>query len=149
MRWVDPDNYHITLLFIGSTDMARIPQLQTELQLRVRSLQAFSYRLRRFCAFPEEPQRARVIAAMPDQQQEFARWHAVAVAAATATGLSFDARAFSPHLSVGRLGRLRGEGLLDASIDLSATASSLQLYQSEAGNYRPLFNVDCGGVAAR
>ncbi|PZC48245.1 MAG: 2'-5' RNA ligase [Chloroflexi bacterium] len=103
VRWVKPDNVHLTLKFLGNVQTALIPGLVDGVREAVAGLGPFHLAVARLGAFPN-PARARVLwvglegdlESLSDLQQR--------VEGVTARrGFPKDERHFSPHLTLGRV----------------------------------------------
>jgi 2'-5' RNA ligase len=116
-RWMNPQQLHITLLFIGSTQQE--PQEAIERALSRIVSPAFTLKLAEFGAFPDvtagrvprvlwiQPGRSSALTALQSQ---------VATAVRTATGVETQ-RAFSPHVTLARFRRPPTEAELAKWLD--------------------------------
>lgn len=94
MRRVPPDNYHVTLKFIGETGEAALPELlSTVADLEGHATQT---EVRRFVGFPR-PAAARLAAGELPPEPRLQAW-----AAALETALGTADRAFRPHVTLAR-----------------------------------------------
>lgn len=104
-RWVDPEILHLTLLFLGETDPARLPALTSGLA-RAFDRPSFSVRVEGGGTFPpNRPARVAWVGieiwegeptAITDLQA------AVRAAAVEALGFEPEERAFTPHVTLAR-----------------------------------------------
>ena len=104
IRWVVPQNVHLTLKFLGDGSPAALEKLAGTLKVEVRSYSMFSLSVGGLGAFPT-PRRPRVIwigLETPPALQ--ALWHAVETVTAQ-LGYSPEERPFSAHLTIGRVGQ--------------------------------------------
>ena len=104
VRWVPPENMHLTLKFFGDVSPANLEQLAEALKAEAAAHPAFSISVGGLGAFPN-PRRARILwigleapAGLPALQ------HALESAAAR-LGYAPEDRPFSPHLTIGRVGQ--------------------------------------------
>lgn len=101
IRWVEPDNFHVTLKFLGEVRRERVPSVQEAMGRVAGSTRAFDTVLRGFGAFPTI-RRPRVlwlgVWANPELRclKQDLEW--------TLGEIGFDAetRAFHPHITLGR-----------------------------------------------
>ena len=104
LRWVRPENFHLTLRFLGQLECDRIPILTQHLRAEVTTSSSFSFHLTHPFVFPS-PSRPRVIALglePPEPLESLARTVERAVCAA---GLAAEARPFRPHITLARFPR--------------------------------------------
>jgi 2'-5' RNA ligase len=110
--WVSSANFHITLSFIGTTPVSKIPLLESILKDVTHRLPVASTSIRGMGAFPDEHhmrvlwvgvRKSRALAYLNEQIRE----------TLTAHEFPFDEKEFVPHLTVGRLRKSRsGKDLL-------------------------------------
>ncbi|MFL6200392.1 MAG: RNA 2',3'-cyclic phosphodiesterase [Thermoanaerobaculia bacterium] len=101
-RWVDPENIHLTLLFLGQTPDDKVPVLAAKLREAFARHAPMTVRLSGGGTFP--PKRpARVAWIGMEAPQELAAVQADAVAAAVeAVGFEPEERPFKPHVTLAR-----------------------------------------------
>jgi RNA 2',3'-cyclic 3'-phosphodiesterase len=106
LKWVRPDGLHLTLKFLGDVDDAREPDLRTALRQAAGAGEArpVTLQIEGFGVFPDF-RRPRVVWAgvAPDPAVELLQ-HRVEQAFAP-LGFPTEARAFRPHLTLGRADR--------------------------------------------
>ena len=101
-RWVDPENIHLTLLFLGQTSDDMVPALSAKLREAFARHAPMTVRLSGGGTFP--PKRpARVAWIGMEAPEELAAVQADAVAAAVETvGFEPEERPFRPHVTLAR-----------------------------------------------
>jgi 2'-5' RNA ligase len=105
VRWVAPENIHLTLKFLGEVDSARISDLTAALQKSTEGFAPFTLTVRGLGCFPSS-RRPNVIWAGLDSQMPFAVELARRVQDTfRALGFQDEPRPFSPHLTLGRIKR--------------------------------------------
>jgi 2'-5' RNA ligase len=98
-RWIDPDNYHLTLRFIGDIDDAMAREIafllgnvrRTEFSLHLEGLQSFGGR---------RPRAVVATAAQPQQLYELQAEHERLM---QRVGLEPEGRKYTPHVTLARL----------------------------------------------
>ena len=102
VKWVSPDNFHITLKFLGGVEQPRLAALWQSLHQALEGSPSFLLRFRGVGAFPS-PKRPRVIwAGITDGAQELSRLAARVEQVCADHGFEPEKRPFHPHLTLGR-----------------------------------------------
>ncbi len=120
-RWIDPENYHITLRFIGDVDGNVANEVVDSLDRLSNSLQ-FSIRLTHLGSFGGDKPRALYAGVEPSEALN--RLQAAQERMLQKAGLPPEGRKFVPHVS---LARLRG-----------TSAEELARFMAEAARFEPL-----------
>ena len=120
-RWIDAENYHITLRFIGDVDHQTADEVADSLDRLSNSLR-FSVRLTHLGTFGGDKPRALFAGVEPSEQ--LSRLQAAHERVLQRAGLPPDGRKFVPHVS---LARLRG-----------SSAEEVARFMAEAGRFEPL-----------
>jgi RNA 2',3'-cyclic 3'-phosphodiesterase len=120
-RWIDPENYHITLRFIGDVDNRTADEVSYELD-RLSYSEGFGIRLSHLGTFGGDAPRA--LYAGVENSEGLQRLQAAHERVLRRAGLEPEARRFVPHVS---LARLRG-----------ASAVEVAEFIHEAGQFTPL-----------
>jgi len=143
VRWVPPENIHLTLKFLGDVSPAHVEQLAQMLRAEVDSCPAFDIHICGLGSFPNS-KRARVLYIGIQAPAALEALYLGIESSSRKLGYESDAngeRGFSPHLTIGRVNqkitavevqRIR-RALEAAKIDSlgSARVDSVQLYKSE------------------
>lgn len=101
VRWVEPDNYHVTLKFLGEVRREKVQDVEGALDRVADSTKSFSTSLSGFGAFPTV-RRPRVIWLGVDATPEFRCMKQDLEWALGQIGFEAETRAFHPHLTLGR-----------------------------------------------
>lgn len=104
IRWVDPENIHVTLKFLGENDPVVVPLLEAALQRLVRPLFPFEVSCQRIGAFPE-PTNPRILwAGLDAKGAEVMSLLQLSIEQDIASlGFPPDQREFKPHVTLGRV----------------------------------------------
>lgn len=105
LKWTPPENYHVTLFFLGETAEEEVPALAEKLEAAVAPFAGFELKLRGLGAFPSV-ENARVLYLDVQRSQNLLELQA-AVAAALSGGVR-DGDDYLPHLTVSRLRNPKG-----------------------------------------
>jgi RNA 2',3'-cyclic 3'-phosphodiesterase len=134
-RWVVPDNWHVTLKFLGRTWPRLLPVVEAVCREVAAGVASFQVELSGLGVFPG-PGRARVLWAGLSDEDEQLTGLAAGLDAALAEEFPQEKRAFTPHLTVARFNppipmREHTEALAGTSIGApSFTVDRLVLYRS-------------------
>jgi 2'-5' RNA ligase len=103
VAWVAPDNFHLTLKFLGPVDSGRIAALTETVSSAAAAFAPFKLELGGLGAYPS-PARPRVLwAGLATGAAPAAALAARIDEAAAALDFKREARAFSPHVTLGRV----------------------------------------------
>ena len=106
IKWVDPNNIHITLKFLGETPVDEIPAITEALKDSIAGIQAFDIKLANTGIFGSYYQ-PRVIWTGIDASDELLKLTANVVANLEAIGYLSDRQNFVPHLTLGRIKEIK------------------------------------------
>ena len=105
VKWVAPGGIHLTLKFLGDTPSARLTDIQAALLAACAGFVASEFGVEGQGCFPDF-RRPRVIwVAVKDRGQALARLQAAVERHISPLGWPTEERAFSPHLTLGRISR--------------------------------------------
>jgi 2'-5' RNA ligase len=132
--WPRPEGIHLTLKFLGETPESRIPEIMNGIREAARETGPFRLEVRGVGTFPN-PKNARVVwVGLSGDVEKLSRIQASVEEAITGIGFERDERAFTPHLTLGRVKYIRSrdrwlktlEEVKDASLPgFDVTAVSL------------------------
>ncbi len=136
VRWLPPDNYHLTLAFLGPMPASSVAGLCDTLSALARHA-APHLRLTRLEPFPT--QRPHVVAAMVTGDDALDTLHQALREALTTLGVAVESRPLVPHITVARSRRsARGRRPLKpfepVAVEAAWWGDTLSLYQSEAAD---------------
>jgi len=132
-RWVRPELYHVTVLFLGNQPAEAVPKITTALTAACSSFRPYPLRLREVVRFGRHENGA-LVAAVDDPTGNLQRLRARLDDELRRQRIDFDARGLVPHVTLVR--PRRGSGPLPATpIDLRQSppleVSELQLVRSD------------------
>lgn len=120
-RWIDPDNYHITMRFIGDVDHATADEVSDALD-RLANSEAFTLKLSALGSFGGD--RPRALFAAVENNATLQRLQAAQERVLQRLGLEPEGRKFVPHVT---LARLRG-----------TSPAEVARFMAFAGRFEPL-----------
>jgi len=140
IRWVPSENMHLTLKFLGNISPANLDMVTQMIRVEADSCQPFLMQVGGLGSFPS-PKRPRVIYIGLQAPAELEALQHGIESATTRLGYKSEERAFSPHLTVGRVRHNMSasdqqkiqRALEETKIDSVGIArvDSLHLYNSE------------------
>jgi 2'-5' RNA ligase len=140
VKWVNPEGIHLTLKFLGNVDEAEVPALTKALSEAVKGVAPFSLQLGDPGAFPGNQAPRVVWVGVEGDIEPLRSLHNNIDRVLTPLGFPPEKRAFSPHLTLGRVReeaspaekRRLGENVaaLKAEAKLSFKVESLSLMRS-------------------
>lgn len=102
VKWVNAENIHLTLKFLGDTDEQLIPRISDALCKKLSHYKAFYIKIADAGCFPSE-KRPRVVWIGIEDSETLADIQKDVDDVLTDFGFSYEARSFSPHLTIGRV----------------------------------------------
>jgi len=124
-RWTRPEQFHLTLRFLGSVDAASTEPLLDSLGAACQSIPAFQLRSSRIGFFPNRKAPRVVWAGVQDNENQLLKLHATVEEATSSFTAEKAEERFTGHITFGRLkGLHRSEVnvLTKAAENLSATS---------------------------
>ena len=127
IRWLPPENYHLTLVFLGDVESVKIPALERKLE----STKAVPLTISAITPFPFS--RPRIAAVLVEHTTELLRLQSDVANCVSKYGITPERRRFVPHVTLGRLIQRAGKTVdfKVRNILLSGIADSVTLFQSE------------------
>lgn len=157
VRWVAPQNVHLTLKFLGNTPIAKLDALKENLATEAAKINPFEIAVRKLGVFPNLS-RPRVVWIGVEDSGKLSSLHRCVQTITSQTGSVPEKRRFSAHLTLGRVQRgicNKGRGQIRKVIEESPVydfggvcVDSVHLFQSEltpkGAVYRSLFEAKLG-----
>ena len=131
VRWLPPENYHLTLVFLDDVDIARVYGLQFTLEQKLGSVKAVPYKISAITPFPFS--RPKIAAALLECTVELLQFQTDVANCVRSCGISIKRRRFVPHVTLGRLKPHAGKSvdLQTQNILFAGVADTVTLFQSE------------------
>lgn len=142
LRWVDQENYHITLAFLGQQHQEDLETLADKLDETLLQTE-FSSTVAAVSPFPEN--KPKLMAALVDKTDDLMNLHRQVISSVNATGLIIDKRKFIPHITLARYRHSKNEfaGGIPANVDCPLFFDEVVLYESvltsSGAEYEPIY----------
>lgn len=139
LRWIRPEQWHLTLAFYGEVDEAKVEKLQEGLTRAAERTRPFGVRLATAGTFPKQAARARVLWIGLDGEVDAMRRLADRCAGAGRRArIAVDDRKFRPHLTLARARRetVDAADIVDRMLSYASpwwTVTSVRLVHSTLG----------------
>ena len=156
VRWVRPENMHLTVKYLGDTAEDLLELLKLEITEAVNTIEPFSIKYGKCGVFPSS-QKARVIwVGLKEGNKETSNLHEKVENTVVKLGLAPERMVYKPHLTLGRvryqLSPPAVESIVAENILFEtdcAIVDGLVLFQShltkQGATYRPLYKATFNG----
>jgi 2'-5' RNA ligase len=133
VRWVRPEDLHVTLRFLGHVETSSLPELVQRLRAETARVAPFRLHPGAVAPFPSA-RRARVVALALEPEAPLADLAAAVERGAVAAGHAPESRPFRSHCT---LGRVRGPGRLPGiDVTVPVTVPGFTLHVTHAVLFR-------------
>lgn len=131
VRWIDPDNIHLTIRFLGNSDPEIIDNLSAALESRL-LFNTIDYEITEIAVFPSA-RKPSVIAALVSVNRELTRLAEEVEDIVREFGYRPESKRFRGHFTVGRCRRgFPGKTALQDPLEpITGTAAEIILYASD------------------
>jgi 2'-5' RNA ligase len=137
IKWVRPENLHLTLKFLGEVEEANIPELLEKLREVTATCPPLMMKAHGTGAFPSS-KRPRVIWAGLEAQENLMSLQSDIESALVPLGFTKEEKQFNAHLTIGRVKSQRGLGKFMNKLDTYGdntfgefTTNEVVLYKSD------------------
>ena len=131
IRWLPPENCHLTLSFLGNVEEIRLERLARNLGQSLADKPLQTLRFNEISLFPFNA-RPKVIAALAENKEWLKNLQSSCIKAARKSGIDLYRRRFVPHVTLARLNRLKRNtsGLPPLFFETQITVKEVVLYES-------------------
>jgi len=147
VRWVTPENVHITLKFLGDVAEERVAAIGDALGGVAAQVSPFDFMVTSFGVFPNLRYPRIVWLGIGEGADRVAALQLAVEAEMERLGFAPEKRAFRPHITVGRMKSPRGRSILaellqtDTRIDEQVDVSEIFLMKSQLRPTGPIYSI--------
>ncbi len=113
IRWVDPDNLHLTLKFLGQTPIEKVKRIVSALGNHLAGEGSFTVEFEGLEAFPSTRRPRVLFVGVTRGREELSRLAARVDRALVPEGFEGEKRSSTPHLTLGRVKYIEDRERLD------------------------------------
>ncbi len=118
VSWINPDNVHLTLQFLGNIDEAQIPEIETQLRASVTSVHSFQLQVGYAGAFPNLRYPRVIWIGVSDDEDNSLKTVQEEIGRRLSTlGFQQEEGLFKPHLTIGRVRSQKNKSRLLRAIE--------------------------------
>jgi RNA 2',3'-cyclic 3'-phosphodiesterase len=103
VRWVQPENYHITIKFLGEVDDSLVPEISARLDRAAAQVPVFPLKLEGITQLPSRGPARVIVSPVISPDQRITKLHRLIDSAIGGMGLAMDTHILVPHLTLGRV----------------------------------------------
>ena len=131
IRWLTPENYHLTLAFLGDLESVRLSGLQFALEQKLEFVKAVPCKISAISPFPFS--RPKIAAALLERTVKLLQLQTDVANCVQSFVIYPKRKRFVPHVTLGRLKPRAGKSidLRAHNILLAGVANAVTLFQSE------------------
>ena len=112
VRWVSPENIHLTLKFFGNIDESRIEPIVKSIEGSIQTTSAFTLQVKSIGSFPYVKNPRVIWVGLVDENQVLLPFQKALETELEKIGVEPELRPFQAHLTLGRVKSSRGRGEL-------------------------------------
>ncbi|MEH6444183.1 MAG: RNA 2',3'-cyclic phosphodiesterase [Oceanospirillaceae bacterium] len=152
VEWVDSNNYHLTLCFLGDLTIDKVEQMTQAAKKYLSQEQSLNIHLAGIESY-QSASNWTLIAAKTSTSPALDALHSLVVSLAEEAGILIYKAGFNPHITLGRIGQNNSFVIPQQwpLLDLYSLADAVVLFQSKPGGrgsiYTPLATVELRDIA--
>jgi 2'-5' RNA ligase len=141
VRWVRPEGVHLTLKFLGDTPTEKLPGIEQALAIVARNAPVCTFTVGEMGCFPNARRPRVVWVGVQEPTGRLAVLQDAIEEVMASFGYEPEGRGFTPHLTLGRMGRKTSRGDAARVGEIVATTEVGQLAEVVAGRFELIRSV--------
>lgn len=137
VRWTPPEQLHITVKFLGEVEDRRVTEIASAVGAAAGRCTPFELRVLNAGCFPARGEVRIVWAGVEDAEKGAAKCAELVESGLEAIGFARESRAFSPHITIGRVRADHSNGKLRGLMESARSGPDVQ----QVGNLRLMSSV--------
>ena len=103
VKWTSPENYHVTVKFLGEVDEQLVGQIGDRMERAARQVPAFEVEVEGVDRFPEKGPARVIVSRVLSPDMRMTKLHRLIDSGVGGIGLPMDTRVLVPHVTLGRV----------------------------------------------
>lgn len=148
IKWVKPENVHLTLKFLGNIESDRIDELKKLVQSTSKMTQSIKSDLFNLGAFPNSQKPKILWVGLSDNESKIAQLAETIETSLSTIGFSKEKRSFKPHVTIGRVRSFKNIKPLSETISqfsvknaVAQNIDNITIYKSTLTPTGPIYEV--------
>ncbi|MDD5614291.1 MAG: RNA 2',3'-cyclic phosphodiesterase [Candidatus Omnitrophica bacterium] len=146
IKFVEPDNIHITIAFLGNLEIKRVPFVKNTLQDLLKDRAGFCLQPHGLGCFPNIKNPRIIWVGIEKGGENLANIHEDIVSILAKDGIEIDAKTYHPHITIARIKSLENQYILKSLIAKSPEfqfeqipVNRIQLLESRMTDQGPIY----------
>jgi len=138
VRWVKPENLHLTLIFIGYVSDQQLLEIEKKAKEAISKHSSFFLRFNKVCYGPPKKIPPRMVWVLGEKSAKLSKLRADLENSLAGVKISFDQKELAPHITLGRIRTFEWRQIepeerpeVEREIDLSFEVLSVEIMESK------------------
>ena len=128
VKWVTPENIHVTLKFLGYIDDTQVAPVSKLIRNATASINSFAIDIKQLGAFPNTKRPRVIFVVAHEEGNNLAAIYSRLNESLTELGIEREGREFTPHLTIGRVKSVKNlKALIDVMDTLKESSCGQQM----------------------
>lgn len=142
VAWTKPEQWHITMQFLGEIDVALVPQIKQTVNQIIPKYRSFRFYLDGIDIFPNKFNPRIIVIKVKDETGEAIKFQKELFNKLKNLDLELDDKPWSPHITLGRVKSLGSKLELSAVVEkVECNVDVVELVESKLATSGPIYTV--------